>query len=286
MLKKKLITGIFIALTIVSLQVGAVFAAPSQQTATPPATATPAPASGTVTAITFTTDSTGTKVVQVTMDVNGAPQTFDVSLTTAASLGLIETDSSGSPVLDSSGNPIVSTTAIGTQITLQSTDILSGGSTNTTPTNPVASIIADFFGLTSDQVMTMHDDNGFGVIAQACFMAKFLNTDCQNVLDFKNGKSGSLPDLPTNVTNWGQLKKYAFQQALTNGENNVSKSMNNLGAIVSGRNTKSSSNNGSSGSSLSNNSNTSSNDLPKSKGSGHGKGHGHGKGNPNSGNGD
>ncbi len=232
MSKMKLLSSILLAFALVTLQVGAAFAAPAQQTVTPTTI------TGNVDSVVVTTDANGTTIVQVTLtDANNVQQTYDLSVTTAAQLGLIQTDANGNPVLDANGQPVVNDSILNTQISFPSTDVLTGGTTDDTPVNPVAGLIADFFGLSSSDVMAWHEDgNGFGVIAQSCFIAAQLGKTCTDVLAAKHGDF-SLLGLPegTDVTNWGQLKKYAFGLAVGQGVDKVDKSMQNLGAIVSGR---------------------------------------------------
>jgi hypothetical protein len=95
--------------------------------------------------------------------------------------------------------------------------------------HPIAAILASFFDVEASVVQGYHQDGfGFGVIAQAMWMAKGFDGDMAAAgLILEAKRTGDytafiLPDGST-ATNWGQFKKAAM------GEDKK-----NLGIIVSG----------------------------------------------------
>jgi hypothetical protein len=100
--------------------------------------------------------------------------------------------------------------------------------------HPVGSALCDFFGesmgLTYDQIMGWHEDGfGFGVIAQALWMAEMEGLDPEEILAVKSGEMdyGDL-GLPEGVDNWGRLRSYVFGKG-------AEKTVHNLGEIMSKR---------------------------------------------------
>ncbi|HEX2696357.1 MAG TPA: hypothetical protein VHM28_01530, partial [Anaerolineales bacterium] len=91
--------------------------------------------------------------------------------------------------------------------------------------NPVGQALCGFFGLDYQTIQDAH--TGYGVIAQACFMAQLLGVPCSDVLTARANDDYSA----FGVTNWGQLRKAVFGALLGKGE----RSSCNLGAIMSGR---------------------------------------------------
>jgi hypothetical protein len=108
-----------------------------------------------------------------------------------------------------------------------------------TAVHPVASALAEFFaetlGLDYDTIMGYHEDGmGFGVIAQACWMAYAMEGDAAllgDILEAKKSGDFSSITLPDGGTakNWGQ-----FRKAILGSD----KAKKNLGAIMSGRTKK------------------------------------------------
>jgi hypothetical protein len=137
------------------------------------------------------------------------------------------------PIFDENGNPIINDSMIGTIVEIDPGAIVES---TEAAQHPVASALADFFadtlGLEYDQIMAHHEAGmGFGIIAQACWMALALDEDADAKLlgDIlaakKSGDYGSirLPD-GTTPENWGQLRKALLSNSP--GEQN-------LGAIIS-----------------------------------------------------
>jgi hypothetical protein len=94
--------------------------------------------------------------------------------------------------------------------------------------HPIAAILGSFFGVDPGVVDAYHDDGfGFGVIAQAMWMAQGLTGDMTTaglILEAKQTGDYSAFVLPDGSTpsNWGQFKKAVLDKK------------NNLGVIVSG----------------------------------------------------
>ncbi len=217
MFKTKSLAGILVVLTILLTQVGTVFAAPPAQDTTP--------TTGTVTDIQTSTDSNNVTTVLVTVkDDAGTEQTVRISVETATALGLASVDPTTNEVtlldLTQAVEPVV--------VTIDPTNVIPDEQP-TEPVNPVAAILASFFGVDAGTVNGYHEAGyGFGVIAQALWIAQGLNNDVSTAgLILEAKKSGDysafvLPDGST-PTNWGQFKNAA-----------LGKGKKNLGIIVSG----------------------------------------------------
>ncbi len=268
MFKAKVLVGVLLVVSVLFAQVGIALAAPAAQTTTPIA--------GTVQSITTETDTNGVTTVLVTVkdDTTGTTQTYRLSVDTAASLGLLQLDpSTNQPVLDPVTNlPLVDNTKIGQSVTIDPTTVI----TDEQPAesvNPIATILASFFGADANTVNQYHQDGfGFGVIAQAMWISKNVNGDAtlaglilqaKKSGDYSNimltdGTTLTLPDGSV-PTNWGQFKKALLEKK------------NNLGVIVSGH-------------AQPDNGTTDVNTLQgpgNGKGNGKGNGNGHGNGNGN-----
>lgn len=215
---KFILISLVLALVMLSAQVLTVFAGPL-------ATAS---IGGQVTYVEVIPDeSTGLTAVFVTLDNK---QKVRISVETAEALHLIYNDGEGYVVVE----PFPSF------IEIDAEDVISDE-----PQHPVASALVTFFsddidGLTYDVIMEAHEQNGFGVIAQALWMTRklieengelFLGDEpfsesavFLTILDVRNGGSYSVffPDDETAPTNWGQFKK-----AILSGEKKA-----NLGAVM------------------------------------------------------
>ncbi len=235
MFKTKTLTGIFLVLAVVLMQVGTVFAAPAAQETTP--------ITGTIISVEPSTETGETTyLVTVQDDATGETQTVRVSQDTATALGLLAKDpATGELVLDSTtGEPVVDETQVGQPVTIASADVILDEEPDEEPFNPVAGLLADYFGVTNATINQYHEDGyGFGVIAQALWMSAGATEDGSAdaalaglILDAKasgdyskitlaDGTPLTLPD-GTVPSNWGQFKK-AF-----------SDKKNNLGVVVSG----------------------------------------------------
>jgi hypothetical protein len=218
--KTKLLTGVLLVLAVFFAQVGTALAAPVAQETTP--------ISGMIQSITTETGANNITTVLVTFVPSGGTvsQTVRLSLETAAALNLVSLD-------PTTGAPVVDQSKIGQTVEIDPTTILPDEQPDEEPVHPIAAILAKFFGVEPSVVQGYHDDGyGFGVIAQAMWMAKGLGEDTEGTLVdvgliLEAKKSGdysafTLPDGST-PTNWGQFKKAA-----------IGKDKKNLGVIVSG----------------------------------------------------
>ena len=171
--------------------------------------------SGLVTGLVFNTDSlTGITALEVSLtDLLGVPQVISLDLATALELGLITANEA----------------MISTPLEIEPDDILESGSYPR-----VLTMLGIFFGtapgVTLGQLTAYRDAGfGYGVIAQACWLATMLGGDAALLDQILTAKSTgdfstiSLPD-GTSVANWGQLR-HAVN--IEHGRN--------LGSIVSGR---------------------------------------------------
>ena len=202
-------------LAVLFAQVGTAFAAPSAQDTSITGTV--------VNVITETDETTGATTVVVTYsDSAGQPQTARISLETAVGLGLV--------TVDPTTNVVTVVAVPGDALTLDPATVLPEEETGDEYVHPIAALLASFFGVEPAVVQGYHEDGyGFGVIAQAMWMAKGLGEGDMAAagLILEAKKTGdysafTLPDGST-ATNWGQFKKAI-----------MGKDKKNLGIIVSG----------------------------------------------------
>ena len=171
--------------------------------------------SGLVTGLVFVTDSlTGITALEVSLtDLLGVEQIVSLDLATALEMDLI----------------IANEEKISTPLEIEPDDLLESGSYPR-----VLSMLGIFFetspGVTLDQLTAYREAGfGYGVIAQACWLATTLGGDATLLDQILTAKSTGdfnaiiLPD-GTSVANWGQLR-HAVN--IEHGQN--------LGSIVSGR---------------------------------------------------
>jgi hypothetical protein len=212
MLNTKLLASLLLVLAVLFGQVGHVAAAPQAQETTP--------ITGTIQSITTETDANGVTTVLVTLlDDQGATQTVRLSVETAVTLGLVTLD-------PATQEPVVDPTQVGQTVEIDPTTVIPE---EEEAVHPIAALLASFFGEDPSVVNGYHEDGfGFGVIAQAMWIAEGLNGDASTaglILEAKESGDYSafvLPDGST-PTNWGQFKKAA-----------MGKDKKNLGIIVSG----------------------------------------------------
>ncbi|HLO15112.1 MAG TPA: hypothetical protein VK206_09795 [Anaerolineales bacterium] len=261
MSKRKFLISLLLAISIMIVQVGSVFAAPVSQ-AFPPIT-------GIVQSITVETDpNTGvTTVIVDVMDGNQVSQIVRVSEKTAEKLGLV--------VFDSDGKPVINNSALGQAIEIKLTSVIPDKEENQ---HPVGSALATFFSDVADNetlyntIMAAHNNGfGFGVIAQALWLTQELKGDSNvfNALllakqagDYTNF---SFDENGTLVTpkNWAELK-----QAIMGG-----KKMGNPSLVMSNKDGTGN------GSNQDKNANRDKNKGKDNHGNGSGNGNGSGKGN-------
>src|SRR5690349_1904685 len=220
MSKTKLLLGIILTIIIWMAQVGAAFAAPVSQAATP--------ISGTIQSITLESDPT-TGVVTVIVDVLNADQVSQkvrLSQETATGLGLV--------VLDGDGNPVINEAALGSTVEIDPSLVIPKQEKKQHPVgNALATFFSDIDGIDYDTIMAAHEDGvGFGVIAQVLWLTSELGGDSQLFQDLlyakENNDYSGFSDLTEDGTaprNWGQLRhalmsKKNLGEAMSNHDNN------------------------------------------------------------------
>ncbi len=205
--KTKLLTGVLLVLAVLFAQVGTALAAPAAQGTT----------TNTGSFVSLTPDP-ATKTVLITYkDSMGVDQTVRLSYDTAMQLKLISVDptTGAVTVLAKTGDPV----------TIDPSTVVPD---QQEPVNPVAAILASFFGVQPTVVQGYHDEGfGFGVIAQALWMQKNLNDStitAEMILQAKENHDYSTITLAdgSHPSNWGQFRKALLDK------------QNNLGVIVSG----------------------------------------------------
>jgi len=223
MFKAKFLAGMLLVVAVLFAQVGTAFAAPAQEATT---------IAGTVVALAKETDFNGVTTVLVTVqDESGATQTYRISVDTAVALGLATVDP-----LTNEVTLLDLTQGVPPTVTIDPTTVIA----DEEPFNPVAAILASFFGVSTTTINQYHEAGfGFGVIAQALWMSRDTagNTDsvlAGDILLVKQSKDYETfflnhPEYADQFgdnmpTNWGQFKKL------------LSEKKHNLGVVVSGQN--------------------------------------------------
>jgi hypothetical protein len=213
---KKFYTGIFLALILMIVPTGLVFAQEST------------PITGTVQTVVLETDADTNEtvaVVTVLDEATGETQTVTLDLETAASLGLVITD-------PATGISTVNDGSIGTTVEIDPATVIADGEEETEEEHPVGSALGEFFGdafgADYDTIMAVHEDGvGFGVIAQALWLTNSIDGDTatfQALIEAKQTGDYSAITLADGSTpdNWGDVVK-----SLKKGDN--------LGSIMSGK---------------------------------------------------
>lgn len=199
----KLFISLILAISILMVQVGGVFAAST------------VPAStliiGKVHRITLDTDP-NTGITTVTVELTGSgqgKQIVRISQETAIGLGLIALDLDG---------PVINTLALGKIVEIKSETVIPGEPEDR---HPVGNALATFFSDIADEetlyaaIMKARDEGtGFGVIAQALWLTLKLEADAEVfelILDAKESNDYSAleqyVDEGVTPTNWGQFRK-------------------------------------------------------------------------------
>ena len=215
MSKTKLLAGVLLVLAVLFAQVGTALAAPVAQDDTTPITGT------IVGVITETVDGVTTVLVTY-KDADQAEHTVRISLDTAVTEGLV--------TVDLATNTVTVVAVGGDALDILPSDVIPDEEPGDEYVHPIAAILAKFFAVEPGVVQGYHDDGyGFGVIAQAMWMAQSLGegdmTSAGLILEAKKTGDYSAFTLPDGSapTNWGQFKKAA-----------MGKDKKNLGIIVSG----------------------------------------------------
>jgi hypothetical protein len=219
--RMKLLLGIILTSIILMAQVGGVLAAPASQEATL--------ISGAVQRITLETDpTTGVITVIVELvDTNQHVQTVRISQETAVTLGLID--------INGDGNPVLINQPLGKTIEIDPGTVISGQQESQ---HPVGSALATFFsdieGIDYDTIMSAHEKDGvgFGVIAQALWLTSELEGNSQLFQDLLYAKEhndysafSDFTEDGTTPKSWGQLRKALLNKkslgiVMSNQDNN------------------------------------------------------------------
>jgi hypothetical protein len=217
MSKTKLFAGVLLVLAVLFSQVGTALAAPVAQDTTA--------ITGSIVSVTTETVDGVTTVLVTYKDAGQVEQTVRISLETAVAEGLV--------TVDQATNAVTVVAVEGDTLDILSTDVIPDEEPGDEYVHPIAAILAKFFEVEPGVVQGYHEDGyGFGVIAQAMWMAKNLSEgELVNVVNagliLAAKKTGdysafTLPD-GSAPTNWGQFKKAV-----------MGKDKKNLGIIVSG----------------------------------------------------
>lgn len=209
MVNAKVMAGVLLVMAVLFAQVGSALAAPAAQDATP--------ITGTLQSITIETEEGVTTVLVTVEDEAGETQTLRISLEAAVALGLV--------TVDQETGEVVIQAVQGQTVTIYPASVIPDEGADF---HPIAVILGSFFGVDPAVVDGYHEDGfGFGVIAQAMWMAQGLESDITAgmILEAKENNDYSMFVLPDGSTasNWGQFKKAV-----------LGKDRKNLGVIVSG----------------------------------------------------
>lgn len=217
--RMKFLISLILAVSILIIQTGGVFAASALQTSPV--------LQGTIQSITLETYSTtGITVVIVTlMESDQIFQTIRVDEKSAKDLGLV--------VFDGDGKLIINESALGQSVEIKPEMILPDHEEDRHPVgNALATYFSNIAGLDYDTIMLAHNDgNGFGVITQALWLTTKLDGNVEVfqalLLAKENGdykdfifEDGTVPQ------NWAELRKGLFD----------GKKLENLGNVMSNKN--------------------------------------------------
>lgn len=208
--KTKVSISLLLALSIVLIQFGGVFAASSIQNQ--------APLSGVIQSIILDADTaTGVTIVSIDiMDHNQELQKVRVNLETAIARGLV--------ALNGDGKPVINTSILGKPIEISQTDTIPSEEKNQHPVgNALATFFSDIPGIDYEMIMAAHQQGaGFGVIAQSLWLTTKLEGNAElfeALIDAK--QTGDYSDFVledgSSPENWGQLMKAILDKGKNNG---------------------------------------------------------------------
>jgi hypothetical protein len=208
--KTKFSVSFLLALSLLFIQVGGVFAAPRLQNQTL--------ISGIIQSITLEADTiTGVTIVSIDLiDTDQAVQSIRMSLETAIAQGLV--------IVNGDGKPIINTSALGKPIEIDPASVIPSREESQ---HPVGSALATFFsdipGIDYDTIMTVHEQGtGFGVIAQTLWLTTKLDGNAEVFESLIHAKqtgdySAFILEDGSSPENWGQLKKAILDKGKNNG---------------------------------------------------------------------
>jgi hypothetical protein len=201
--KVKFLISLILAVSILLVQAGGVFAASSLQTTSS--------LNGTVQSITLETDTvTGrTTVIVTVMDHEQVFQTVRFSEKAALDLKLV--------MFDGDGKLIINNLALGQEIEIKPEMIIPEQEEGRHPIgNALATFFSNIAGLDYDTIMFAHNDgNGFGVITQALWLTTKLEGNAEVFQDLLLAReTGDYKDFVledgTTPKNWAELRKALF----------------------------------------------------------------------------
>ena len=269
--RTKFFLSLILALSLLLIQVGGVFAAPGLQSQPP--------VSGMIQSITLETNTaTGVTLVGIVLiDANQLSQTVRVSLETAIAQGFV--------LLNGDGKPGINNAALGKPVEIDEADVIPAREETPHPVgNALATFFADIDGIDYETIMAAHEQGaGFGVIAQGLWLTTKLEGDAELFEALINAKqtgdfSVFILEDGSSPKNWGQLRIAILDN---DQKNSVGVIMSNQDNNSNG-NVQDSNGNGSdngNGNMQDNNGNGS--DHGNGNGGGNGNGHGNDHGNGN-----
>ena len=220
--KTRFFLSLVLALTLLLVQFGGVFASPARQN--------PDPVGGIVQSITLEADTvTGVTTVSVdVMDGTELPQTIRVSLETAIAQGFV--------ILNGDGKPEINNSALGKPVEIESSSLIPAHEENDHPlAHALATFFSDIEGIDYQTIMTAHEQGvGFGVIAQTLWLTTKLEGDSEIFEELIHAKqtgdfSSFILEDGTTAENWGQLKKAILGKDKKDGLGVVISNSNNHG---------------------------------------------------------
>lgn len=263
--KTRFFPSLVLALTLLLVQVGGVFASPARQN--------PNPVGGIVQSITLEADTvTGVTIVSVdVMDSNDAMQSVRVTLEVAIAQGLV--------ILNGDGKPEINNSALGQPVEIAPASLIPNDEENDHPVaNALATFFSDIEGIDYQTIMTTHEQGvGFGVIAQTLWLTTKLEGDAAIFEELIHAKqtgdfSSFILEDGSSPENWGQLKKAILGKDKKDG----------LGVVISNSNNHGNGNDDNPGNHGNDNDGGNGNDNSDGNGSGggnNGGAHGNGGGN-------
>lgn len=196
----KLSLSLGLALCLLVIQAGRVFAAPALEN--------PPPLSGMIQSITLEADTiTGVTIVSVDLiDNDQVLQRVRLSLEAAITQGLV--------VLNGDGKPDINHSVLGKTVEIEPSSLIPDQEEDQ---HPVGSALATFFsdidGMDYETIMTAHEQGvGFGVIAQTLWLTTRLEGNAQIFEALIQAKqtgdfSAFILEDGSSPENWGQLKE-------------------------------------------------------------------------------
>lgn len=281
--RTKFFLSALLALSLLLMQIGGVFAAPILQSQLP--------VGGMIQSITLETDTaTGVTLVSIVLiDSDQLQQTVRVSLETAIAQGFV--------VLNEDGTPEINNAVLGKPVEIDPADVIPVREETPHPVgNALATFFSDIAGMDYEMIMAAHEQGiGFGVIAQSLWLTTKLEGDAEIFEALLEAKqtgdfSAFILEDGSSPKNWGQLRIAILDQDPRNNVGIVVSSQDNTangnGQNHNGNSSDNNGNGSENGNGQGNGENGSNNDNGNGQGnngnsSDHGNGNGGGNGNGN-----